>query len=168
MSIDSDNSGKKERVKTPSALRELTLGKLVDNLGSTSHPEQRYNNGYAHHQLAVFTSWIRAFEYRMAQFVSPINTKIREVVEVPSKDGSEVTHKYKPKDLIGKGYLIDRPIFDNTMTLTNWIENFYQESPSINARAREDQRVIGESGFKTAANSGFQPWGHEEEALTSD
>ena len=138
----------------------------MDNLGSTTDSEQRYNNGYAHHQLAVFTSWMRAFEARMAKFVSHINMKIIEAVEIPDMDQKD--SKYSCEELKGKGITVERSIFDNTMTLTNWIENFYQESPSINARAREDQRSIGENAFQTPAHTGFQPWGHKEAALESD
>jgi hypothetical protein len=156
-----------DKKETPSVLRELTLGRIVDNLGSTRDPEQRYNNGYAHHQLAVFTSWIRAFETRMAKFVSNLNMSIIDAQVIPETK-SDFPHKFKREELIGKGITMERPIFDNTMTLTNWIENFYQESPSINARAREDQRSIGENAFQTAAHTGFSPWGHEEESLESD
>jgi hypothetical protein len=159
----------KEKAKSPSVLRELALGRMLDNLGSTSDSEQRYNNGYAHNQLAVFTSWIRAFEKRMAQFVSVLNMEIIDAVPVEEKNAEPRKNDFsKIKELVGKGIVVERSIFDNTMTLTNWIENFYQESPSINARAREDQKEIGINAFGTAAHTGFQPWGSEEQPLDSD
>ena len=156
----------KGKVKSPSVLRELALGRMLDNLGSTSDSEQRYNNGYVHNQLPVFTSWIRAFENRMSTFVSQLNMTITEVKEIPKE--KKVEHKFKPEELVGKGITAQRSIFDNTKSLTEWIENFYQESPSINAKAREDQKEIGINAFGTAAHTGFQPWGSEEAPLESD
>lgn len=140
-------------------MRENTLGMIINNLGFTQTADQRYNNGYAHHTLAVASAFIRAFEERMGAFVSVINVEVLDAIKIPDNtDG-------KPEKLLGRSIVVERPIFENTMTLTRWIENFYQESPSINARAREDQRHIGEQAFRVPAMVGFEPWGQTEEKL---
>lgn len=142
-----------------SKIRESALSEMLGRLGNTESPDERYNNGFAHFSLAVHSSYARAFEKRMATFVRMVNVTIKEAVPVVTKKNSG------SDSLVGKTILIERPIFENTMTLTDWIENFYQESPSINARAREDQVTIGSEAFKTTVFSGFQHG--ERDAATS-
>ena len=138
-----------KRTKTPSQKREETLFKIVTLLGHTEDQNERFNVGYAHQSLAVFSSFIRSFEKRMAAFVSESNVTITEAI--PSK--ADLKDK---KILVGKSVSVNRNIFVNSMTLTTWINFFYQESPAINARARDDLRTIGENAFKVPALQGFQ------------
>lgn len=128
-------------VDNPSEKRESALSEMLQRLGASKSKEERYNNGYAHFSLAVHSAYARAFETRMATFVSKTNLTITGAKPIKEED------KEKAKDLIGKNITVERSIFDNTMTLTTWTENFYQESPSINARARDDQVQIGSKGF---------------------
>lgn len=126
--------------ESPSAKRETALQEMLKRLGNAMTKDERYNNGYAHHSLAVHSSYARAFEDRMALFVKDVTIEILEAV--PVKENGKV-----PEDLIGKSLTINRSIFENTMTITSWIENFYQESTSINKVAREDQVIIGTKAF---------------------
>lgn len=135
---------------TASKTRETALSEMLSRLGNTQTADQRYNNGYAHYTMAVFSSYLRAFEERMAWILGNIQVTVLEAYPINKEDNS------KAVSLIGKTITIDRPIFENTMSFTKWIENFYQESPSINARARDDQVTIGTEAFKTVALSGFQ------------
>jgi len=55
-----------------------------------------------------------------------------------------------------------RTLFHDTMTLTEWIKNYYQESPSVNARGRTDQVELAKAGYAVPAIMGMQPFGSEE------
>lgn len=138
---------------SPSEKREAALSEMLGRLGSAKTKDERYNNGYAHFSLAVFSSYGRAFELRNAIIVSNIQAIIVEAVPIDSNNQNQMKAAEK---LIGQSVDINRPLFQNTMTLTQWVENFYQESPSINARAREDQVKIGMEAFKTPAITGWQ------------
>lgn len=144
---------------SPSAKRESALSEMLGRLGSAQTKDDRYNNGQAHFSLAVFTSWIRAFEARMNQIVSKVEASIIAATAIPGRKDA------KPDELIGKSISLDQPLFLNSMSLTQWIENFYQESPSINARAREDQVKIGMEAFKTPA---YSTWMSAEEDAPPD
>ncbi len=153
---------------TPSHKREESIGKLINLLGHTQNQDQRYNVGFAHHSLAVYTSFLRAFERRQAQFVNHFEVSIKEATPIPDTksnpkpdEKSEDKTEDKSKELIGETITVNRPIFANTMTLTKWIENFYQESPSINARARDDLIQIGGNAFNVAPIQGFQFGGED-------
>jgi hypothetical protein len=141
--------------------RESALSEMLGRLGHAKNADERYNNGFAHYSLAVHSSYARAFEKRMASFINKNNVTI--TAAVPVEAGDKV-----PPDLVGKTVIIDQPIFENTMTITRWIEYFYQESPAINARARDDQRAIGEQAFRQAAMPGFSPWGTEDKVPEPD
>ncbi len=129
--------------ENPSALRESALKDLLKRMGASETPDERYNNGYAHHSLAVHSSFARAFEERMATFAEKITMTITQAEKI-DKDDKKAGD---PEKLVNRSFTINRPIFENTMTMTRWIENFYQESPSINKIAREDQVAIGTKAF---------------------
>ncbi len=152
---------------TPSDKRETALSEMLGRLGASKNQDERYNNGFAHWSLAVHSSYARAHDKRMGNFIKEINITIREAVIAPDLK-EEDKKKADPSLLIGKTILIDRPIFEYDFTLTRWVENFYQESPSINARARDDQREIGTQAFKTPAITGFSSWGTEEQEIKPD
>ena len=134
---------------SPSDKRESALSELIGRLGNTQTQDQRYNNGYAHYSLAVHSSFIRSFEMRAHLIISNIEATI---IDVTPLEQSERSYEH----LIGKTISLHRPLFFDTMTMTKWIENFYQESPSINARAREDQVRIGEKAFGIPVMSTWQ------------
>jgi len=152
---------------TASKTRETALSEMLGRLGNTHTADERYNNGFAHYSMAVFSSYLRAFEDRMSRILGNLQVTVLEAVPVEGKKNSKVIPEMiNALDMVGKTITIDRPIFENTMMFTKWIENFYQESPSINARAREDQVTIGTEAFKTVALSGFQH-GERDEALST-
>ena len=107
--------------------------------------------------MAGNSAFIRAFEWRQHNQIINVELVIQEAVAI-SDDA-------KPNELIGQTVSLDRPLFYDSMTGTQWIENFYQESPSINARAREDQVQIGMEAFKQPAFQPFSPFGVEEEKI---
>ena len=141
---------KKERQESPSAKRENALSEMLGRLGSSKTKDERYNNGFAHFSMAGPSSFIRAFELRQHKLVGRVEGIITEVTPV-----TEEAKKVDPSTLIGRSISINKPLFYDSMTGTKWIENFYQESPSINARARDDQVQIGMEAFKQPA---FSTW----------
>lgn len=144
---------------SPSDKRETALSSMLQRLGASQTKEERYNNGFAHHLLAVHSSYARAHDKRLGNFIQEVNITVREAVAV--------TPEANQDELIGKTVLVERPIFEYNYTLTQWIENFYQESPSINARARDDQLGIGMEAFKQPAITGFNPFGEEDRRIPS-
>jgi hypothetical protein len=123
---------------------------MLKRLGSAETKEERYNNGFAHFTMAGPSAFIRAFETRQHSQVTRIELTIREAVLADPEDTTT-----DPKKLVGQVITRKRPLFHDSMTGTQWIENFYQESPSINARARDDQVQIGIEAFKQPAFSPF-------------
>jgi hypothetical protein len=146
--------------ESPSSRRENALSEMLGRLGAAKTKDERYNNGQAHFSLAVFTSWSRAFEKRMALVVRRTEAIILEAIPVDKEA--------KPEELVGQTITLEQGLFLNSMTLTKWVENFYQESPSINALARKDQVSIGMEAFKTPAFAYWQPGGETDEDLVSD
>lgn len=153
-----------EKQPSPSAKRENDTGAALKRLGFAETKDERYNNGFAHYSLAAPSSFIRAVEERLSQLIRPINVIIVGAVPAPCKN----KEKMPDSNLIGKTVSFDRTIFPNTMTLTRWIENFYQESPSINKTAREDQVEILTKAYGVAPMVSFQPWGTQEARLDSN
>lgn len=147
---------------SPSDKRESALSKMLGRLGDTQTQEQRYNNGFAHYSLAVHSSFIRSFELGMHQIISNVEATIRDAVPADDTISQETVNQ-----LIGKTVSLNRPLFLDRMPLTKWIENFYQESPSINARAREDQVKIGMEAFKTPPMFTYTPFGESDDAPDS-
>ncbi len=151
--------------KSPSLTREETINLIVQHLGSTQTKDERFNNGFAHFSLARPSSYIRAMEERLARFVSVNNVKVLEatVLDKTNKEAIKAA-----AELVGKTIQVERPLFSNEKPLTKWVENFYQESPSIAGLAREQQTELGKAAMGVAAISGFQPWGEEEEGVEPD
>lgn len=151
--------GKQE---SPSARREAALSEMLKRLGATETKAERYNNGFAHFSMAGPSAFIRAFERRQHFQVAKVEMIIREAT--PISDAVTVD----PAALIGRVVTLPKPLFYDSMTGTKWIENFYQESPSINARARDDQVQIGMEAFKQPAFTPFHIAGEQDDAPTSD
>lgn len=148
-----------DKQPSPSERREHALAEIAERLGHTKDQDERYNNGFAHHSLAVHSSYARAHDERLASFVDQIHVTIVEAIPVDEQEQNVKNAKI----IVGKTILVNRPIFKNTMTRTRWIENFYQESPSINARARDDQVEIGTKGFAVPVITPFTSSMEEEE-----
>jgi hypothetical protein len=123
---------------------------MLKRLGSTETKAERYNNGYAHYSMAGPSSFMRAFERRQHFQVAKVELIVKKAVKVKDDDSDA-----DPEKLVGRIVTINKPLFYDSMTGTKWIENFYQESPSINARARDDQVQIGVEAFKQPA---FSTW----------
>jgi len=151
---------KKERNESPSAKRENALSEMLGRLGSSKTKDERYNNGFAHFSMAGPSSFIRAFELRQHKQVGKIEATILESIPVKQENTQE-----EFKSLKGRTISLNKPLFYDSMTGTQWIENFYQESPSINARARDDQVQIGMEAFKQPAFTPYSPFGVEEEKV---
>lgn len=135
--------------ESPSAKRENALSEMLKRLGSAESKEERYNNGFAHFSLAGFSAFIRAFELRQHNQVRQVEMTVREAT--PTRDDVTID----PTKLVGRTISLKDTLFYDSMTGTQWIENFYQESPSINARARDDQVQIGMEAFKQPAYTPF-------------
>ena len=152
---------KKDKYESPSARRENALSEMLKRLGSAETKEERYNNGYAHYSMAGNSAFIRAFEHRQHNQVAQVEAIIREATPIKPEA--------RPEKVIGKVISLGKPLFYDSMTGTQWIENFYQESPSINARARDDQVQIGMEAFKQPAYTPFMAGlGETQEAPESD
>jgi hypothetical protein len=146
--------------ETPSFKRESTIARLISLLGNTETKAQRFNVGYAHHSLPRPSAFIRAFEKRWNEKISNNNGTIIEVVPIPGKQTKLETKEVHEK-FVGKTIIAEGPLFSDTMTLTKWLEGFYQESPSINARARDDLMKVGEKAFTTTPIQGWQGGGKD-------
>jgi len=143
---------------TPAATRESALADIAERLGESKSWDQKANNAFVYYQLPTFTSFGMAFEKRMATLVNLVNAKI-----------SECSCKEQPcKYHIGRNIIIEGGIFENTNTLTEWFMNFFQQSPSINALARENQVEIAKAGYTTSTVPVWSPFGREEKAPEHD
>jgi len=147
--------GKKEEKQkfkgTSSEQREIALASIAQRLGSAETWDERAQNAFIHYSLPVHTSYARAFENRMRQLIIPLTVTVTGC----SCD------KQPCEKHIGEVLLLKRPLFLNTMTLTEWITNYFQESPSVNARARQDQVELAKAGYAVPAIMGMQPFGGE-------
>ena len=153
---------KSKRVN-PAATRELALGKIADRLGESKSWDQKANNAFVHHSLPTFTSFGMAFEKRMKQLIGNVNATITEC-------SCDICQKGKGGkcNLTGRSIIIEGGIFPQTMTLTEWFMNFFQQSPSINALARENQVEIAKAGYTTATVPVWSPFGKEEKEAEVD
>lgn len=137
---------KEPKKLTPSAQRELALADIAERLGESKGWNQKANNAFVYYQLPTFTSFGMAFEKRMSDLVNLINGRI---IECTCKDQPCENHP-------GRSIIIEGGIFENTNTLTEWFMNFFQQSPSINGLARENQVEIAKAGYSQVAMVGYQ------------
>ena len=150
----------KKRVN-PSSTREQALGKIADRLGESKTWDQKANNAFVYYTLPTFTSFGMAFEKRMNQLIGNISATITECSCSNCK-------KNKECELVGRSIIIKGGIFENTNTLTEWFMNFFQQSPSINGLARENQVEIAKAGYTTATVPVWSPFGREEKEAEAD
>ena len=138
-----------EKRVAPGATRELALGKIADRLGESKTWDQKANNAYVYYSLPTFTSFGMAFEKRMKQLVGNISATIIDCSCKNCAEGKACT-------LVGRSVIIEGGIFENTNTLTEWFMNFFQQSPSINGLARENQVEIAKAGYSQVAMMSHQ------------
>lgn len=153
----------KEKKGTPGLTRELGLAGALQRLGESEGWNQKANNAFVYYSLPTFTSFGMAYEKRLMDFVNLINAKIIGI-ECNCKETDNCNHS----SYIGRSIIIEGGIFENTNTLTEWFMNFYQQSPSINGLARENQVEIAKAGYAVATVPVWSPFGREERAPESD
>ncbi len=141
----------RERKESPTKTREKALALIADRLGEAKSWDQKSNNAFVHHSLPVYSSFMMAFEKRMKQIQGNLSATITEC-------SCDICQKGKEGkcSVAGRSVIIEGGIFENTMTLTEWIMNFFQQSPSINALARENQVEIAKAGYSQVAMMGHQ------------
>jgi hypothetical protein len=153
---------------TSSEQRESALASIAQRLGAAEGWKESSQNAFTHHSLPGHTSYARAFETRMHTLLTPVTVIIREWVckcdlqPCDKNDCKKKAEKIANKTMIlrdKKGEL--RTLFHDTMTLTEWIKNYYQESPSVNARGRTDQVELAKAGYAVPAIMGMQPYATE-------
>ena len=139
-------STRKPRKETPASTRESALSDIAMRLGESQTWDQKANNAFVYFALPTFTSFGMAFEKRMTQLVNLVNATI---IECSCKEQPCTQH-------VGRNIIIKGGIFENTNTLTEWFTNFFQQSPSINGLARENQVEIAKAGYSQMALASFQ------------
>ncbi len=154
-----EETSKKLPKETPANVREQALAKIAGHLGESKTWDQKANNAFVYYSLPTFTSFGMAFEKRMNQLVGNINATITSC----SCDSCLAENKNPCKN-VGRSVIIEGGIFENTNTLTEWFMNFFQQSPSINGLARENQVEIAKAGYATATVPVWSPFGKEERA----
>lgn len=164
----SKNEKKPHYRGTSSEQRESALSEALKRLGAAETWTESSQNAFTHHSLPGHTSYARAFEKRMHILLTPVTVTIREWVckcdlqPCDKKKCKNIAKKIARKTLIlrdKEGEL--RTLFHDTMILTQWIKNYYQESPSVNARGRTDQVELARAGYAVPAIMGMQPFGME-------
>ena len=148
---DERNDIERERKESPTRTREKALAMIADRLGEAKSWDQKANNAFVHHSLPTFTSFGMAFEKRMKQLIGNVSATITEC----SCKNCQSDNK-KDCEIVGRSIIIKGGIFENTMTLTEWFMNFFQQSPSIGALARENQVEIAKAGYSQVAMMGHQ------------
>lgn len=142
----SEKAKKKESTRAPATLRESALSDIAMRLGESRTWDQKANNAFVYFALPTFTSFGMAFEKRMAQLVDTVNALI---IACDCETQPCPNH-------IGRSIIIKGGIFENTNTLTQWFTNFFQQSPSINGLARENQVEIAKAGYSQMALASYQ------------
>ncbi len=148
---EEENKMEKERKESPTKTREKALAMIADRLGEAKSWDQKANNAFVHHSLPTYTSFGMAFEKRMKELIGNVSATITECSCDICQKGKEGTCS-----LTGRSVIIEGGIFANTMTLTEWFMNFFQQSPSIGALARENQVEIAKAGYSQVAMMGHQ------------
>lgn len=163
--------GKDQKPKfagTSSEQREGALAGIAQRLGAAEGWNESAQNAFTHYSLPCHTSYARAFEKRMHTLITPVNVTITGATcKCDMQPCDEKDCEGKGDDLVGKTLILRdeegefRTLFHDTMTLTEWIKNYYQESPSVNARGRTDQVELAKAGYAVPAIMGMQPFGGE-------
>jgi hypothetical protein len=147
--ISEETESEKKKKPSPSILREAALGRIADRLGESKSWDQKANNAFVYYSLPTFTSLGMAFEKRMQELVNTVNATITDCS--CKVDFGKTCDKHP-----GRSVIIEGGLFENTFTMTEWFTNFFQQSPSINARARDDQVEIAKAGYSVQTTHGFQ------------
>ena len=150
-----------------SSKRENALGKIVSRFDGRNKQEERFLNGYAHHSVPPICSAIMQIEQDINMKVAAPEAIITAISCAKGCEKEDCQHIEKASDLLNSTITID-PIFPLKWTFRGWIEKFYSQSTSINAKALDIQQEVGRAGFSQPALTGFQPWGGEEEAPVAD
>lgn len=161
--LEKDLPIEKEKKVNPAGTRELALATIAERLGESKSWDQKANNAFVYHALPTFTSFGMAFEKRMKQLIGNVNATITECSCDNCKKGNK-----KDCPRVGRSVIIEGGIFENTMTITEWFMNFFQQSPSINGLARENQVEIAKAGYATATVPVWSPFGKEEKEPEAD
>jgi len=147
-----------------SAKRESALGKIISRFDGKDKQEERFLNGYAHHTVPPVCSAVMQIEQNINQKVEKPEGTIYALgcaegcKEIPCK------HLTESVELMNSTISMNT-LFELAWTFKGWIEKFYLQSTSINAKALEIQEEVGKAGFSQPAIPGFQPWGVEEEEV---
>ena len=139
------------RKETPTKTRERALAMIADRLGEAKSWDQKANNAFVYYTLPTFTSFIMAFEKRMNQLIG----NVRATISGCSEEG-DCKKECKEDCIIGRSIIIEGGIFESTNTLSEWVMNFFQQSPSIGGLARENQVEIAKAGYSQVAMTGHQ------------
>jgi len=150
-----------------SSKRENALGKIISRFDGRDKQEERFLNGYAHHTVPPIASAMQQMEEDINQKVQHVEGTIYAIVCAECCEKSNCQHVKDAQKLLNSTIRLPN-LFPLTWTYRGWIEKFYLQSTSINAKALEIQQAVGEAGFAQPAMTGFQPWGSEEEAPESD
>jgi len=153
---------------TSSEQRESALASIAQRLGAAEGWNESAQNAFTHYSLPGHTSYARAFEKRMHTLLTPVTVTITEwVCKCDIQPCSKKDCKKEGEGIVKKTMILRdaesklRTLFHDTMTLTQWIKNYYQESPSVNARGRTDQVELAKAGYAVPAIMGMQPFGGE-------
>lgn len=146
--------------KSASTTRESALSKVISRFDGRNKQEERFLNGYAHHTVPPICSMAMQVEEQLKSRVISPEAIIREVV-------CNCTSTCKHQEMIGQTIPIP-PIFEIHYNIRGWVEKFYSQSTSIDAKALEIQKAVGEAGFSQAVNPGFQPWTETDEVIEAD
>ena len=150
-----------------SSKRESTLSKIIARFDGRDKQEERFLNGYAHHTVPPICSAIMQVEENINQKVLKPEGTIYEIQCAKGCKDAKCIHERDAAFLLHSTISLGN-LFELTWTFKGWIEKFYSQSTSINAKALEIQEEVGKAGFSQAAMTGFQPWGTQEEELESD
>lgn len=153
---------------TSSEQREGALAGIAQRLGAAEGWNESAQNAYIHHSLPCHTSYAMAFEKRMHILLTPVTVNITEwACKCDLQPCNEEACKKKALTIANKTLILRdkdselRTLFHDTMTLSQWITNYFQQSPSVNARGRTDQVELAKAGYAVPAIMGMQPFGGE-------
>ena len=150
-----------------SARRESALGKIISRFDGRDKQEERFLNGYAHHTVPPICSAVMQVEQNINQKVERPEGNIYYI------ECAEGCKELPCKHLKDAGKLLNstislKELFDLAWTFKGWVEKFYLQSTSINAKALEIQEEVGKAGFSQPAIPGFQPWGVDEKEIPTE
>jgi len=150
-----------------SSKRETALGKIVSRFDGKNKQEERFLNGYAHHTVPPVCSAVMQVEENINQKVIKAEGTIYQLACAKGCEEKDCKHVKGNQAILNSTISLGN-LFPLAWTFKGWIEKFYLQSTSINAKALEIQEEVGKAGFSQPAMTGFQPWGSEEEAPESD